>query len=99
MSDNKEERLEAMMKTFENNKKQTSEKPMQSKKSNTNANKTSIKIDKDTKILFDEGVYRFRTNRIDFIQRIIEDWMKEKAPEIYVDYIKQVLYEQINKER
>ncbi|PTK57815.1 hypothetical protein BUZ61_11770 [Staphylococcus nepalensis] len=99
MSDNKEERLEAMMKTFENNKKQASEKPMQSKKANTNANKTSIKIDKDTKILFDEGVYRFRTNRIDFIQRIIEDWMKEKAPEIYVDYIKQVLYEQINKER
>ena len=88
-----------MMKTFENNKKQSSEKPMQSKKANTNANKTSIKIDKDTKILFDEGVYRFRTNRIDFIQRIIEDWMKEKAPEIYVDYIKQVLYEQINKER
>lgn len=99
MSENKEERLEAMMKTFENNKKQASEKPMQSKKTNTNANKTSIKIDKETKILFDEGVYRFRTNRIDFIQRIIEDWMKEKAPEIYVDYIKQVLYEQINKER
>lgn len=99
MSNNNEERLEAMMKTFENNKNQASEKPMQSKKTNTNANKTSIKIDKDTKILFDEGVYRFRTNRIDFIQRIIEDWMKEKAPEIYVDYIKQVLYEQINKER
>lgn len=88
-----------MMKTFENNKKQALEKPMQSKKANTNANKTSIKIDKGTKILFDEGVYRFRTNRIDFIQRIIEDWMKEKSPEIYVDYIKQVLYEQINKER
>ena len=99
MSENKEERLEAMMKTFENNKKQASEKAMQCKKAHTNANKTSIKIDKDTKILFDEGVYRFRTNRIDFIQRIIEDWMKEKAPEIYVDYIKQVLYEQINKKR
>ncbi|RIM48176.1 hypothetical protein BUY22_02325 [Staphylococcus cohnii] len=100
VSEDKDKQYQKLMQSaLEENKKEVSGKPALSRKANSNANKTTIKIDKETKILFDEGVYRFRTNRIDFIQRIIEDWMKEKAPEIYDDYINQNLYEQINKER
>lgn len=78
------------LKANQENFKQTESK----KQLNSNGGKTTIKIDKNTKILFDEGVYQFRTNRIDFIQKIVEEWMATNAPDTFELYKNKELYEQ-----
>lgn len=89
---NKKEKFNMMtnLKANQENVKQTKPK----KQLNSNGDKTTIKIDKNTKILFDEGVYQFRTNRIDFIQKIVEEWMETNAPDTFELYKNEELYEQ-----
>lgn len=89
---NKKEKFDMMTNLKANQENVKQEKPK--KQLNSNGDKTTIKIDKDTKILFDEGVYQFRTNRIDFIQKIVEEWMETNAPDTFELYKNEELYEQ-----
>lgn len=75
---------------------QTSKKASKKSK-DSNANRTSIKINKDVKMMFDEAVYQKRSNRIDLLGEIIEDWMKANQPNIYQQYLEGKLPEQLKK--
>lgn len=72
---------------------QTSKKAAKPKK-DSNANKSTIKINKDVKMMFDEAVYQRRSNRIDLIGQILKEWMKENEPNVYQQYLEGSLPEQ-----
>lgn len=53
--------------------------------------RTTLKLHKDVKILFDELVHEERENKISFLDRVIETYAKEHQPKIYDSYLKKEL--------
>lgn len=52
---------------------------------------STIKINKETKVLFDELVHHHRTKHIDFIEELLVEWCKHKDKEIYEQYLNKEL--------
>ncbi|MDU4468667.1 MAG: hypothetical protein E7J02_12210 [Staphylococcus warneri] len=47
---------------------------------------STIKINKEVKVLFDELVHQHRTKQVEFIEELLVEWCKHQDEEIYEQY-------------
>ncbi|MCG1272709.1 hypothetical protein [Staphylococcus epidermidis] len=47
---------------------------------------STIKINKEAKVLFDELVHQHRTKQVDFIEELLVEWCRHQDKEIYEQY-------------
>ena len=66
---------EQIMKMFDNG----SQKDIKDKKPKY----STIKINREVKVLFDELVHQHRTKQVDFIEELLVEWCKHQDEEIY----------------
>ncbi|WP_232154638.1 hypothetical protein [Staphylococcus gallinarum] len=90
----KEELWKSMMKSDEERKTKKSKSPSNDQYESFRA-RTSIKIHRDFKPLFDELVAEERENKIDFVDELLLFYAQEKHPEILEAFKKQELKTQI----
>lgn len=82
--------------TNESNKKDAKRNMLekQSQQEDTNVRKkqlkkySSLKIESNYKILFDEIIHKRRITQVDFLEKLLDEWCKNFDEEIYEDFKK-----------